>query len=366
MKAIKVNLKKRSYNIVIGNAILKKIGAHLKQLKLGSDAYIITNRVIKNVHGEELKNSLSRAGFNYRFKLIPDTEKSKSLKTAYSVIEDLAAYDKKKKVFIIAFGGGVVGDLAGFVASIYKRGIAYVQVPTTLLAQVDSAIGGKTAVDLGLGKNLAGAFYQPKLVFSDIAVLKTLDVRQVLSGLAEIIKYGIIKDPILFNFLEKKHDLIIRKEIRPLESVILRSSSIKAKIVERDEREEKGLRTILNFGHTIGHAIEAAGKYKRYNHGEAIALGMLVALDIGRAMGDTDEDTQERAEKLLRAVGLPTRIKKVNPAEIIKAHYFDKKFSGAKNKFVIAESIGRVKIEKNIPLSVIQASLKKFSHWKRS
>ncbi len=358
MKAIKVNLKKRSYKIIIGNGILEEIGTYLKRLKLGSDAYIITNLVIKNAHGGKLKNSLSRAGFNYKFKLIPDSEKSKSLKTAYSVIEDLAGYDKKKKVFIIAFGGGVVGDLAGFIAAIYKRGIAYVQVPTTLLAQVDSSIGGKTAVDLGLGKNLAGAFYQPKLVFSDTAILKTLDVRQILSGLAEIIKYGIIKDPGLFCYLENNYRKIISGDIRSRESIIRRSSSIKAKIVQLDEREEKGLRTILNFGHTIGHAIEAAGGYKRYNHGQAIALGMLVALDIGRAMGHTDKNTQERIEKLIRAVGLPTRIKKVSLAGIIKAHYFDKKFSGAKNKFVIAEKIGRVRIEESIPLSMIQAAIK--------
>ena len=255
----------------------------------------------------------------------------------------------------------MVGDLAGFVASIYKRGIAYVQVPTTLLAQVDSAIGGKTAVDLGLGKNLAGAFYQPKLVFSDTAILRTLDVRQILSGLAEIIKYAAIKDPALLGFLEKKHTMIIRKDIRSLESIIRRSSSIKAKIVQIDEREERGIRTALNFGHTIGHAIETAGKYKRYNHGEAIALGMLVALDIGRAMGYTDRNTQERIERLIRTVGLPTRINKIAPADIIKAHYFDKKFSGAKNRFVIVGKIGRVIIKKGIPLSVIQASLKKFS-----
>jgi 3-dehydroquinate synthase len=358
MKVIKVNLKKRSYNIIIGSGILEKIGTYLKQLKLGSDAYIITNPVIKNVHGAKLKNSLSRAGFNYKFKLIPDSEKSKSLKTVYSVIEDLAGYDKRKKVFIIAFGGGVVGDLAGFVASIYKRGTAYVHVPTTLLAQVDSSIGGKTAVDLVRGKNLAGTFYQPKLVFSDIALLKTLDTRQILSGLAEIIKYAVIKDPALLGFLEKKHNKITRKDIRSLESIIRRSSLIKAKIVEIDEREEKGIRTALNFGHTIGHAIEEAGGYKRYNHGEAIALGMLVALDIGRAMGYTDKSTQERIEKLIRSVGLPTKIEKVTLADIIKAHYFDKKFSGAKNKFVIAEKIGRVIIKKDIPLSVIRACLK--------
>ena len=358
MKTIKVNLSKRSYNIIIGSRILSCLGKYLKPLKLGSDAYIITNPMIKKLYGQKLETCLSKAGFNYKFKLIADSEKSKSLSTVYSVIEDLAAYDKKKKVFIIAFGGGVVGDLAGFIASIYKRGIAYVQVPTTLLAQVDSSIGGKTAVDLVRGKNLAGTFYQPKLVFSDTAMLKTLDSRQILSGLAEIIKYGIIKDPALFSYLEKNYKKILSRDSGQLESIISRSSSIKAKIVEADERDEKGIRIILNFGHTIGHAIEAAGAYKRHNHGEAVALGMLAACDIGIILGFTDQNTAKRLERLIIAVGLPIRIKKCAFTDIIKTHYFDKKFSGIKNRFILVEKIGRGRIEKNIPLAVIKTAVR--------
>jgi len=358
MENITVRLNKRSYNIIVGNGILSNAGAYLKKLKLGGDAYIITNRAIKKLHGEKLSRSLSRAGINYKFKLVPDSEKSKSLKAAHSVIESLAAFDKKKKVFIVAFGGGVIGDLAGFVASIYKRGIPYVQVPTTLLAQVDSSIGGKTAVDLPTGKNLIGAFYQPRVVISDTALIKTLGRRQILSGLAEVIKYGVIKDAGLFGYLEKNLKKIVSKTGRPLETIISRSSRIKAGIVTADEREEKGLRTILNFGHTIGHAIEAAGGYRRYNHGEAVALGMLAACDIGIATGDTDINTKRRIEKLIAAGGLPVKIKGIPPAKIISAHFYDKKFSGAKNKLVIAEKIGRAGIRKNIPLNIIGAALK--------
>ncbi|MFA5156264.1 MAG: 3-dehydroquinate synthase [Candidatus Omnitrophota bacterium] len=358
MKKIRLNLKKRSYDILVGSSILNKAGAYLKKLELGSDAYVITNPVIKKLHGKKLAAALSAAGLNYKFRLIADSEESKSLKAAYSVIEDLAAFDKKKKVFVIAFGGGVTGDLAGFVASIYKRGIPYVQIPTTLLAQVDSSIGGKTAVDLSRGKNLIGAFYQPRLVLSDTTLIKTLNMRQVLSGLAEVIKYGAIKDPGLFRYLEKNLKKIIAKNSAALELIVSRSSTIKAKIVEADEREEKGLRTILNFGHTIGHAIEAAGDYKRYNHGEAIALGMLAACDIGLMLGNMDIDTGKRIEKLISASGLPVKIKKILPQKIIAAHYYDKKFSGAKNKFVIAEKIGRAVVRKNIPLDTIKAALK--------
>jgi 3-dehydroquinate synthase len=358
MTTIKVKLHKRSYDIIIGNNLLKQAGACLRKLKIGSDAYIITNPLIKKYYGEKLRASLAASGINPKFKTVPDREESKSLKTAHSVIEGLAKFDKKKTVFIVALGGGVVGDLAGFVASVYKRGIPYVQVPTTLLAQVDSSIGGKTAVDLTRGKNLIGAFYQPRLVLSDTAALKTLSKRQVLSGLAEIIKYGVIKDQALFSYLEKNARGIAAKNVRLLEHAVIRSSMIKAKIVSADEREEKGLRTILNFGHTIGHAIETAGGYKRHNHGEAIALGMLAACDIGLILGCTDKRAKARIAALIAKTGLPTKIKGIPLQKIIKAHYYDKKFSGAKNRFVIAETIGRVKVKQDIPLSVIKASLK--------
>jgi len=209
MHKVRVNLGKRSYRIVIGAGILYKLGADLKKMDIGTDAFIISNAFLKNKYGAKLWQVLSGHGFNCRFKLVADSEKSKSIETAAKVIKELVKFDQKKKVFIIALGGGVVGDLAGFVASVYKRGISYVQIPTTLLAQVDSAIGGKTAVDLDLGKNLVGAFYQPRLVFSEVNFLKSLDILQVRCGMAEVIKYAIIKDRKLFSFLENKYQEVI-------------------------------------------------------------------------------------------------------------------------------------------------------------
>lgn len=358
MQRIRVNLKKSSYDIIIGSNILPHLGRHIRGLGIGSDAYVITNAFIRRKYGRPLSASLKNSGITVRFRIVPDTEKSKSIGTATSVIKDITQYDKKRKIFIVAFGGGVIGDLAGFVASIYKRGVPYVQVPTTLLAQVDSSIGGKTAVDLSQGKNLVGAFYQPRLVYSDVSILRSLDSRQIKSGLAEVIKYGAIKDAALFHYLEEKYRDIIQLKLSALEYIVIRSSRIKAGIVGQDEREEKGIRTILNFGHTIGHAIEAAAGYKEYNHGEAIALGMAVACGIGRESGVTGPLAAQRIEKLISQAGLPDKIKKVSSADIIKIHYRDKKFSGSVNKFVLIEYIGKAKVVKGVPLGIIRKALK--------
>ena len=358
MHSIRLNLKERSYNIVVGSNILSLLGRYIAKLNIGSSAYIITNAAVKNRHGRPLAQTLRRCGFQIQHKLLADTEKSKSIENTFRVLQDLAGFDKRRRVFILAFGGGVIGDIAGFVASIYKRGIAYIQVPTTLLAQVDSSIGGKTAVDLAQGKNLVGVFSQPRLVFSDVGLLETLDLRQLRAGLAEVIKYGIIQDPHLFNYLEKKYKDIILKKDSVLEFIVRRCSGIKARIVQRDEKEERNIRTILNFGHTIGHALEAAGRYQRYNHGEAIALGMLVASGISQKLGLISSQLLERIENLIKAVGLPTKIKNVSLSDIIKAHYRDKKFIGSKNKFVLIEGLGRTKILEDIGLGIIKESIK--------
>jgi len=275
------------------------------------------------------------------------------------VIRDLALYDKKRRLFVIAFGGGVIGDLSGFVASIYKRGIPYVQVPTTLLAQVDSAIGGKTAVDLTEGKNLVGAIYQPRLVFSDCKFLSTLGPRQMRSGLAEVIKYAIIRDKPLFDYLLTHAKDVLACKRSALERIVLSCSSIKAKIVEQDEKEERGIRTILNFGHTAGHAIEAAAGFTKYTHGEAIALGMLVACEISKMLKLIDETLAGKVEALIAKAGLPVKIRAVKLDRIISAHYRDKKFTGSRNRFVLINAIGRVRIVTNVPLEVITESLKK-------
>jgi len=359
MHTIKLNLKKRSYKIIIGSKIINTLGRYINKLNIGGDAYVITNLSIKNRYGNLLNEALKKGGLDVRFKLVPDREESKSIETASLLIRDMVGYDKRRRLFIIAFGGGVIGDLAGFVASIYKRGVPYIQIPTTLLAQVDSSIGGKTALDLGEGKNLIGAFYQPSLVFSDVRLLNTLEKRQIRSGLAEVIKYGIIREPHLFLYLEKRYKDIFALKPRALEYIVACCSYIKADIVQRDEKEEKGLRTILNFGHTIGHAIEAASDYKTYNHGEAIALGMLIASDISRRLNLIDQAVFERIENLIKAAGLPTRIERVSLPKIINAHYRDKKFIGLKNRFVLIRGIGKTKIVEDVPLRIIKEAIKK-------
>lgn len=359
MEIIKVNLKSRSYKIIVGSGILKNLSKHIAELRMGTDAYVITNAAIKNKYGSTLNKILKNSGYRSRFKLIPDTERAKSLAISSGVINDIASYDKGREIFILALGGGVIGDLSGFVAAIYKRGVPYIQVPTTLLAQVDSAIGGKTAVDLSEGKNLVGAFYQPRLVFSDVRLLNTLGLRQIRCGLAEVIKYGVIKDKELFAYIEKNYKGILNKKQAALEHIVRRSSRIKAAIVAQDEKEEKGIRTILNFGHTIGHAIEAAANFKRYNHGEAIAIGMLAASQISKNLKLIDNKVYLRIEKLIKAVGLPCRIKNIPLQRVIRAHYRDKKFIGRSNRFVLITGIGKTKIVENIPLEIIKGALKK-------
>jgi len=356
---LKLNLKARSYNIIVGTKILPHLGRYLARLKIGKDAYIVTNSFIKRRYGKILARGLKSYGFNFRFKTIPDSERAKDIKIAAFLIKDLAKFDFKKQPFIIAFGGGVTGDLSGFVASIYKRGIPYIQVPTTLLAQVDSSIGGKTAVDLSEGKNLAGAFYQPALVLSDTSLLRTLSKRQIASGLAEVIKYGVIKDRNLFIYLEREYKNILKLKEGSLEHIVRACARIKASIVSSDEKEEKGLRTALNFGHTLGHAIEAASGFYKYNHGEAIALGMLAALEMSTKLKLIQESLLKRIELLVSNVGLPVRIDKVPTREILEKHYHDKKFIGNRNKFVLISGLGRVKIAKDIPLSLIRYAIEK-------
>jgi len=358
MKNILLNLGKRSYKIVIGPDCVKKSGKLLAGLKIGNEAYVITNPLVKNKYGRFLQEALRKSGINCHFKCVADSEKSKSISTAAGIIKDISLLDKEKKIFIIAFGGGVIGDLSGFVASVYKRGTAYIQIPTTLLAQVDSGIGGKTAVDLDSGKNLVGAFHQPRLVLSDTDFLKSLPERQIKAGLAEVIKYALVKDRKLFSFLEGNRAYVFGNKSGVWERIVFSCSLIKSGIVSKDELETKGLRTILNFGHTIGHAIETAGGFKKYNHGEAVALGMVVAAGISKRLKTISAADFTRIKNLIRLYGLPVKLKGVAAEKIIAAHYHDKKFSGKKNKFVLLSAIGRAKVVSAIPLHLIKISLK--------
>lgn len=360
MLSVRVDLRENSYDIVIGSQILQDLGERLKRLDIGADAVIITNPVIKRLHGGTIASGLKKNGFSVKFFTVPDGERSKSAGQAFRLIEEVAAYNVKKGVFIIAFGGGVIGDLAGYVAAAYKRGIPYVQVPTTLLAQIDSAIGGKVAVDLPCGKNLIGAFYQPRLVYSDTAVLSTLTRRQIRNGLSEAVKYGIICDRNLFDSIGKNVQKLLALDSRVIQEVIATCSRIKARIVMRDEKETQGLRTILNFGHTVGHAIEAANRFKDYHHGEAIALGMRVAADISRRLGLLKSRDAARIGDVLSDIGLPEKIKKSSLAAIFKHMAHDKKFKAGANRFVLTTGIGSVKVVEGVRRSTIQAAIKKY------
>ncbi|MFH1995637.1 MAG: 3-dehydroquinate synthase [Candidatus Omnitrophota bacterium] len=361
MKTIPVRLKERSYSIYVSGRLLERAGSLLKSLSIGKDAVIITNKKISGLFGGSLSRSLEKSGFSVRSFFVPDSETAKSERVARSLFTRISEYNKKRSLFIVALGGGVVGDLAGFVASVYRRGIPYIQAPTTFLAQIDSSIGGKVAIDLPAAKNLIGSFYQPKLVLSDPSLLKFLPKRQFASGLSELIKYGVIKDRRLFGYIERNYLKISRCDKRALEYVIGRAAAIKASVVERDEYDRKDLRVILNYGHTIGHAIEAASKYGRaYTHGEAVAVGMVVANEMAVRLCLLREKEAARIKALLENVGLPTTIGKgLSLDRIISAHYSDKKFVGKTNKFVLPTAIGSVKVLSNVPVSVIRGSLKK-------
>ncbi|HOW36017.1 MAG TPA: 3-dehydroquinate synthase [Candidatus Omnitrophota bacterium] len=360
MQTVNVSLKHNSYKICIGCRVLPQLGKLLRALSIGQDAVIITNGYINKLYGKAVVSILKKSGFSAKVFLVPDSEESKSADVVFDLIKKIAAYDVKKNIFIIAFGGGVVGDAAGFVASMYKRGIPYIQVPTTLLAQIDSAIGGKVAIDLSVGKNLVGAFYQPRLVLSDTALLATLDKRQIRNGLAEAVKYGVIRDRRLFNYISNNYKKLLSCDLKALAEVVRCCSKIKAGVVSADEKERKGIRTILNFGHTLGHAIETAGGYRRYHHGEAIALGMRIAADISCRLGVMKEGDSLRLGQLLSSIGLPSAIKGVRASDITEAVSHDKKFRDRKNRFVLPTKIGQVRIVEGVPIGIITQVIKTY------
>lgn len=359
MKKVKVNLGKRGYQILIGAGILFKLKGVLRKLKLGKVAIVVTNPTIKRLYGSLIVEAFKGSGLKLCFEQVPDTEKSKSASECINLIKRFADLDRAKGVFIIAFGGGVIGDLAGFAASVYRRGTPYVQVPTTLLAQVDSSIGGKVAIDLPCGKNLIGSFYQPRLVLSDISFLKTLPSVQIKQALAEIIKYAVIADSRFFQFLEEHLDQILKKKPAKLQHVIEVCSKIKARIVEQDETDKEGKRIILNLGHTTAHALEAACGFRPdYSHGYAVALGMLVACEIARQLELISIKVVGRIEALIRKAGLPTKISGINLDNILRAQTHDKKFSGGKNRFVLPVGIGNVVVKEGIAEKIVAKAIK--------
>lgn len=343
MRTVDVQLGPRSYPILIGSHLLSQLGEHCARLGLGRRCAVLTDTNVAPHYAEPALHSLQAAGFEVVLVTVPAGEKSKSLKVFQSCCDELARHRLERKSFVVALGGGVMGDLAGFVAAAYLRGIAFIQAPTTLLAQVDSSVGGKVGVNLEAGKNLVGAFYQPRLVLCDLETLGTLAPREFRSGLAEVIKYGIIYDEPLFSRLERDLPLLLNRDQTALAEVVARCCEIKAEVVRQDETET-GLRAILNFGHTIGHAIEAVFGYGKFLHGEAISVGQVAAAELSvRAAGLAPAEAS-RIRALLAQAGLPVQLalSAERRAELLDAMLLDKKVSGGEIRFVLARRIGLV------------------------
>lgn len=358
MRIVQVPLGRRSYAIKVGGGLLSRLGVECAQLKPGRRCAVITDSNVGRHYAKAVLKSLSVSGFAPVLITVRAGEKSKRLAVVEDCYDQLAAHRLERKSFIVALGGGVVGDLAGFVAATYLRGIPFVQAPTTLLAQVDSSVGGKTGVNLQAGKNLVGAFYQPQLVLCDLDVFETLPKREYISGLAEIIKYGVIYDAILFAQLERNLPKLLQRDVATLRAVVARCCEIKADVVGQDETES-GLRAILNFGHTLGHAIENSSGYGKFLHGEAIAIGQVAAAKLSHEILGLPSDEAGRIEKLFLRAGLPVRIN-LNPAQrkkLFAAMKLDKKVSGGEIKFVLAQRIGKAVWGQNVLPSQIEAAL---------
>ena len=358
MRTVKVPLGDRSYSIKIGNELLPNLGKECRRLKLGTRCALITDSKVGPIYSKTAMSSLRKSGFEPIEIRVPAGETAKSLKTIQSSYDKLAKHRIERSSFIVALGGGVVGDMAGFLAASYLRGIGFVQVPTTLLSQVDSSVGGKVGVNLKAGKNLVGAFYQPRLVLCDLNTIKTLPKRELRAGLAEVIKYGIIEDSKLFQRIERKMSNLLSLDTIEMAYIVARSCQIKAKIVEQDETEN-GLRAILNYGHTIGHALEAISSYGKFLHGEAISIGQVAASKISRDLLGLSQSEVDRIEALFTAAGLPTKIhlSKNEMKKLLAAMKLDKKVTDGKVNFVLANTIGKVSFGIESPEANIKASL---------
>jgi len=343
MHVVKVELGARSYDILIG-AKLDKLGEEMGRLRFGRKTAVVTNPTVNGLYGQRVLKALAAADFLVMPVEVPDGEQYKTLDWANAVFTALLINTFDRRSPLVALGGGVIGDLTGFAASCYMRGVPFVQVPTTLLAMVDSSVGGKTGVNHPMGKNMIGAFYQPRLVLMDLDTLKTLPKDEFLSGMAEVIKYGVIWDRELFDFLDKNREKVLAQEQGPLGHIIRRSCEIKADVTSKDEREG-GLRAILNLGHTVGHAVETLSNYT-VRHGEAVAIGMVYASKLAHRIGQCDARVPERVEKLVRDYGLPFSLavlkRRPSVAELMDAIQVDKKAEGGKVRLVLPKKVGEV------------------------
>jgi len=358
---IEVNLPQTKYEIAIASGILKELGDRLKNLKIGQKVLLVSNPEIYKYYGETAVKSLENAGFDVCTHIIPAGERYKNLDSIQQIYDTALNNHLERSSTMVALGGGVVGDMTGFAAATWLRGINFVQVPTSLLAMVDASVGGKTGVNHPRGKNLIGAFYQPRLVLIDPDVLKTLPPREFRAGMAEVIKYGIIWDADLFSELESCDRLdnlsVISQNL--LQNILIRSCQAKADVVSQDEKEG-GLRAILNYGHTIGHAIESLTNYELFVHGEAVAIGMVAAGEIAKQMGLWTETEATRQYQLIKKAGLPNKIPvNLKARELIETLKTDKKVKAGKVRFILPEKIGKVIISDRVESATIEAVINK-------
>ncbi len=341
MENVRVELGERSYDIVIGHGVLGELGRLYVANKLGKTAAIVTNPTVAALYLDGVKESLESVGVDVVVVTVPDGEVYKTLETAGHIHGELIRAGLDRRACLVTLGGGVVGDMAGFVAATYLRGIDFIQVPTTLEAQVDASVGGKTAVDHALGKNMIGAFHQPRLVLIDTDTLKSLPDRELRAGMAEVVKHGLIRDPDLVTFLEKNIDAVIHRTLHAdqLDWLIAQNCRIKAGVVSADETE-KGLREILNYGHTVGHAVEVMGNYTRYKHGEAVCLGMLAAGYIAVIKGMWSKRDFGRQNALITRLGIATGAADLDVDVMLERMASDKKARSGVIRFVLPERMG--------------------------
>ncbi|HBH01321.1 MAG: 3-dehydroquinate synthase [Candidatus Rokubacteria bacterium RBG_16_73_20] len=351
---VRVDLGSRSYAIVVESGALASVGVRLRQLGVGARAALVSDAAIMRLYGKTVVDGLEAAGFAVTPVEVPEGEAAKRLDVAAWCWDALLAAGLDRTSTVLALGGGAVGDLAGFVAATYMRGTNFVQLPTTVLAQVDASIGGKTAIDHPKAKNLIGAFHQPRLVLVDPAVVRTLPEREFSSGLAEIAKHGIVLDAEYFAEVERGVAALLARELPVLERVIGGSCRLKASVVERDEREAE-LRHVLNYGHTIGHALEAVTGYARFAHGEAVSLGIAAEARLARRLGLASEETVVRQERLLQALGLPVRADALDVEALLAAIARDKKARDGRVPFVLAPRIGAFRLVYDVPAADIRA-----------
>lgn len=350
---LEVSLGRRSYPILIGDS-LRDVGRHMSKEGLRGRVLLVSDTNVYPLYGGVVRDSLARAGFVVSTVQVPAGERAKTLFRAGRLYRECLDAGLDRSSSVVALGGGVVGDLAGFVAATFMRGLNLIMIPTSLLSQVDSSVGGKVAVNLPRGKNLVGTFHQPRLVLVDPLALRTLAPRRIREGLAEAIKCAVIADKKLFAFLEENISAACSGDVGVLRSVASASIKIKINVVQADEREEKGVRQVLNLGHTVGHAIEATARYGRLTHGEAVAIGILAAFRVALKLDLCSRQSLLRVERLIAAAGLPTRAPGMSPQDIVDRLRFDKKAREGKLIFVLPRGVGSVHLRDDVPMSLVR------------